>query len=140
MKPDLRRADLAKIHMAKKELGLDDDAYRDLLRAETGKSSSADLTGNERARVLLALVHAGWKPKDAKTNGRPPMVAANSTSLIHKIEAQLTSQKRPWAYAHGIAQRMFKLEKVEHCNPDQLRKVIAALAYDQKRQARKEPA
>lgn len=135
---DTRRADLAKIHMAKKELGLEDDAYRSLLRSETSKASAADLTGNERARVLLAMVHAGWKPKDAKTNGRPPMVAAKSAGLIKKIEAQLTASGKPWAYAHGIAQRMFQLDKVEHCDSTQLRKIIAALTYDSKRKARKE--
>ena len=40
------KADLAKIHIAKKELGLSDDVYRDILRSRFGKTkdSAAKLT------------------------------------------------------------------------------------------------
>lgn len=66
--PDARRNDLAKIHIAKKDLALDDDIYRTIVRtigkAESG--SSADLAPPGRARVLQHLKSMGWKPRRAK--------------------------------------------------------------------------
>lgn len=53
---------LAKLHIAKKELGLDDDTWRDLLERETGKRSSKDMSDGERGRVLDVLKSQGFKP------------------------------------------------------------------------------
>ena len=46
---------LARIHVLKKQAGLGDDCYRDLLERETGKRSAKDLTGGEQRRVIAAL-------------------------------------------------------------------------------------
>lgn len=53
---------LAKLHIAKKQLGLDDDTWRDLLERETGKRSSKDMSHGERGRVLDVLKQQGFKP------------------------------------------------------------------------------
>jgi phage gp16-like protein len=53
---------LAKLHIAKKQLGLDDDTWRDLLERETGKRSSKDMSDGERGRVLDVLKNHGFKP------------------------------------------------------------------------------
>ena len=53
---------LAKIHVAKRDLGLDDDTYRDLLERETGKRSAKGLSQAELDKVLAALTRAGFKP------------------------------------------------------------------------------
>lgn len=59
----LRAGDLAKIHLAKKALGLTDDDYRALL-ARVGKAgSAADLDIAGRLRVLREFERLGWKPK-----------------------------------------------------------------------------
>ena len=63
--PDTRRSDLAKIHIAKKDLALDDETYRHVIR-EVGKvesGSSADLTPIGRARVLQHFRSKGWKAR-----------------------------------------------------------------------------
>lgn len=52
----------AKLHIAKKQLGLDDDTWRDLLERETGKRSSKDMSDRERGRVLDILKNHGFKP------------------------------------------------------------------------------
>jgi phage gp16-like protein len=51
---DNRRAsELAKIHIAKKRLRLDDDTYRAIIaRVCGGKTSAADLTQEERGKLL----------------------------------------------------------------------------------------
>lgn len=62
---DMRRRELAKIHVGKKELGLDDDCYRDIIRRITGgkKESSAKLTATERRTLLDEMKALGFKAK-----------------------------------------------------------------------------
>jgi phage gp16-like protein len=43
---------LAKIHIGKKQLGLAEDDYRDLLERTTGKRSSASMSEGQRQSVL----------------------------------------------------------------------------------------
>lgn len=60
-----RRAMLAKVHMAAKELGLDEDARRDVLERVTGRRSSADCTDDQLDAVVGEFKRLGWKPKPA---------------------------------------------------------------------------
>lgn len=57
---------LARIHIAKKELGLDDDAYRDVLMRVTGKASSKDMTITERDDVINEMRRLGWQAGASK--------------------------------------------------------------------------
>jgi len=50
------------IHVAKKQLGLDEDTYRALLARITGKTSSAAMTEAERQAVVAELRRQGFKP------------------------------------------------------------------------------
>ena len=58
---------VAAIHVAKKELGLDDDTYRVALMSAVGKSSAADMTEGERRKVLEHFRERGFK---ARSTGR----------------------------------------------------------------------
>lgn len=66
-----RRAELAKIHIAKKELGLDEDTYRDILWAVCRARSAAELDRAGRARLLNHFRYLGWTPgiSRAKSSG-----------------------------------------------------------------------
>ena len=128
-----RTRDLQKIHVAKRQMALDDHTYRCLLERVTGLTSAADLDGRQRRAVIDEFYRLGWK---AKTHRRPGQVADRKKALVSKIEALLADAKRSWAYADGIAQRVCKVETVRFCTEDQLRKIIAALMYDQKRRKR----
>lgn len=55
-----------------------------------------------------------------------------------KIGALLADGKLSWNYAHGIAKKMFGVERLEWCDCQQLRKIVAALEYNKKRQAKKQ--
>lgn len=57
-----RKADLAKIHIAKKDLNLAEDEYRNILRTVGRKDSSKDLDYAGRRRVLDHFVTCGWAP------------------------------------------------------------------------------
>lgn len=51
---------LAKIHIAKKYLCLEDDEYRDLLFAACGVRSAADILPEQLPSLQRALRRAGW--------------------------------------------------------------------------------
>jgi len=57
------KKNLAKIHIAKKELGLTDEIYRDILRNLTGQDSAARINDNQADKVLRLFISKGWKPK-----------------------------------------------------------------------------
>lgn len=53
---------LAKIHIAKKQLGLSEDDYRSLLGQRYGVDSSKALTNTQAADLLAAFEALGWQP------------------------------------------------------------------------------
>lgn len=55
---------LAAIHVARKQLGLDDDAARDLYAVVTGKRSLREMTAGEQERVVKELRRRGFKPAE----------------------------------------------------------------------------
>lgn len=138
-KKDPRRAQIAKIHVAVSQLGMDDDTYRDLLRRVTGKDSSARMSVAERDQVLQELKRLGFrdgKKADGSSAfpGRPE--AVDGTPLLQKVEALLADAGRPWNYAAAVATRMFQVERLEWLNSDQLHRLVAALQIDAKRSGR----
>ncbi len=58
---------LAKVHIAKKELGLDDETYRAVLVRVTGKTSSKGLSDRQLDAVLVEFKRLGWAAKKAAT-------------------------------------------------------------------------
>jgi len=56
------RKTLAKIHIAKRELGLSDIEYRRILRLCFGVSTSKDLREEEAYDILSLFWDMGWKP------------------------------------------------------------------------------
>lgn len=60
---------LAMMHVAKRDLGLDDDTYRAVLVRVTGKRSSKDMTDRERQAVLDEFRRQGFKPALRQAQG-----------------------------------------------------------------------
>jgi phage gp16-like protein len=141
VKRDYKAGELAKIHIAKKELGMDDDTYRDMLMQVAKVSSAADLTATGRGKVLEHLKKIGFKGK--KTYAKRPNTTDNKAQLA-KIEAQLADMKLPWGYLTArqqgrdgktlsMVERLTGKQRLEWCTKAELSKVIAALAVRQKK-------
>lgn len=129
---DRRKTDLAKIHLLKKDAGLDDDAYRDMLERLTGQRSAGKLNGPERNKVLIHLSkHANKKHYPGRPNN------LDKSPQLRKIEALLAEAKRPWKYAHAMAEKMYHKKRLEWCDGDELGGIIAALMKDAVRQGRR---
>lgn len=136
---DERNRELAAIHVAKKQLALDDGTYRDMLFMLTRKRSSAELDQAERRTVIEHLRKRGFtkaeKPAQPAPHdhGRKPIVAADKQGLVDKLEAQLAAAARPWNYVRSMAKRMYRIDQLEWASATQLRGLVAALEYDQRR-------
>jgi phage gp16-like protein len=110
---------LAKIHIAKKELALTDEAYRDILRLNFRVGSAKDLSESQ-ARSLIDFFKAkGWVPKPA---GNRPV--KDKTRFITVKPGPAAKQQRKvlalWhelgydmAKLHGRVKRQFKVDRFE---------------------------
>ena len=134
-----RKSALARIHIAKKDLGLSDEVYRGIIEAKFGESSAKKLTDTQLEQLAGHLRTLGWEPAPPKKKGRKPrnMSGTPRAPLLSKIEALLTEAGRPWEYADGVARRVCGVEKVQWCTPAQLQKVVAALGYNARRHGRR---
>ncbi|WP_374348574.1 gp16 family protein [Chitinimonas sp.] len=131
-----RTAALAKIHIAKQQLAMDDASYRALLQRVALVDSASKLDRAGQDAVLAEMQRLGFKPA-RNSHGKRPKPPASRAGLIAKIEAQLAEAGRPWSYADGIARRMYAVDKVDWLtDPAQLQAVIAALYLDAKRHQR----
>lgn len=128
--PDLRNRELAMIHLAKAQLGMDDATYRAMLWTVARVKSAADLDWAGRKQVLDHCKAKGWK----NTARHRPAPAKSKAALVAKIRALLIAAgNRPDAYADGMARRMFGLARFDWCTHQQLGKLIAALEIDKRR-------
>lgn len=127
-----RNAELAKIHLAAKELGLDREAYECMLWTVARVRSAKDLDSAGRRAVLDHLKARGFKGR-AKGRSTP---ADDRAALINKIRRQMTEANVFSNYVDGMSKKMFQVERFEWCDPDQLRRLVAALNYHIKRRGR----
>ena len=82
----LRRNELAQIHIAKKELALDDETYRSMLWTVARVNSAGDLDFHARKRVLEHLKSRGWKNKSArKAKTTRPMASDPQSKMIRAL-------------------------------------------------------
>ena len=66
------KRNIAKIKIAQKQLGMDDDSYRALLKRITGKDSATALTVMQQNQVLTEMERLGWKPKRSSDQYKKP--------------------------------------------------------------------
>lgn len=131
----LRKRRLAAIHVGKAALGMDDDAYRDLLAHLTAKRSAKECSDAELVMVLREFERRGFTGRKREF-GQKPQVKSSKEAMMGKIEALLADSGLHWNYAVGIAKKMFGKEALEFCVESELYRIIAALEYQKKRRLR----
>ena len=89
------RARIKLIHVAKRDLGLDDETYRAILEDVTGKTSSKDMEPEELDRVVEHLKSCGFVVKGGR-DGAP----------AHKLADDPQSKKirHLWLYLHELGE------------------------------------
>lgn len=130
----LRRGLIATIHIAKGQMGLDDDAYQGLLESVTGHKSSAKCTVPQLKAVIAEMRNRkGWTPRPLA--GQVP---ADLRPLHSKIEALCKSLECPLSYAEEIIKRQTKNSAtLGTADRAQLIACVAALVRQQGREASK---
>jgi len=78
----VRRSTLSAIHVAKKQLDLDDDDYRAMLRSEAGVASARDLDEAGARRVMTWFDNHGFK-----RTGTAKGTAADRRPIVQKARA-----------------------------------------------------
>lgn len=137
-----RRQKISAIHVARSQLGMEDDTYRELLARVSAAHgpecrSAKDLDAEQLRAVLDEMRRLGAKRPGAHKPAQYPGTPHNMNLLgreIATIEAQLADMKLPWSYADAIARRMYRIERVAWCRKqEQLVGVLAALHVEQEK-------
>jgi phage gp16-like protein len=87
-------ADLAKIHLAKKALGLDDATYRGILWDRYHRESAAGLSDHQAADLIELFREQGWRPASFRQRGLIYALwhqLAASGAVRHPDETALTA-------------------------------------------------
>lgn len=132
----ISRANQAKIHIARQQLGMTDEDYRALLSRVAGVRSSKQLTQHSISRVLRELERLGFQPKPSqKSKGKPlNFNSSRMPAMIEKVEAQLADMGLSWSYADAIGKRMWGIERTAWVRDEQMLKgMISALHTEQKK-------
>lgn len=132
------------IHVARRQLDLDEETYRALLRRVAGVNSSADINTLAKADAVLdELSRLGFQHKPRAAVGRAPATLGREPYL-QKIEALLADMELPWGYAESIAENITggakptSIKRLEWVRDGQhLRGIIAALAGEKSNRVRK---
>lgn len=140
-----RRAEIAKIHIAKKRLGLDDDTYRAFLMRETGHSSATDLNQEQRSKVLDLFKRAGFVEGNTHTSKledfdepEPQMKLIRCLwSDLKSLTALSDSSDKA---LRSFIQRTAKVDSIRWLGPHAANKVIEALKAWKARIANKQMA
>lgn len=122
---------LGKVHIAKKQLGLDGDDYVAVLLRVTGHASSADCSDGELVHLIGEFERLGfWSlPKRPGAGPRPAdhPVALKARALwisLHQLGAVDDPSERA---LEAFARRQLKVERLQWANQAQGYKLIEAL-------------
>lgn len=125
-----RRGMIAKLHLAKKQLNMAEDDYRDLLERGTGKRSAADLSNGELAAALAEMVRLGFTaaPKAARS-GKAAFNPAASKARAMLISLGLMGVIRDSSEKalEAFARRQLGVERLAWADQAQVYKLIEAL-------------
>lgn len=143
-----RKRGVHAIKAAQRQLGLDDDTYRDMLHRLTGKRSATKLSIAEQGVVLDHLRASGAaNPQRAGRDAgkRRPSPAADRQALMAKLHSlldelgRITGTPHTLAYADAIAKRNGWAEAVDFCAPATLHKLVGALSATMRARQAKTP-
>lgn len=106
----------AKIHIAKRVIGMTDGEYRALL-SRWGAKSCTELGQHQYRQIMAHFVHCGFKARAYCTGPRKPRFQPAREKVIAKTADLLNGMSLPWQYADKIAARMFSVEHLGQCEP-----------------------
>lgn len=127
-----RNNDLAMIHIAKKDLGLDDETYRAMLWTIAHVRSSSELDYAGRAKVLTHLKACGWKQKPpVKAKQNAPLSGDLQHKMIRGLWLELHAKGRVLDPSEQAISRFIKnqtkIDRIEWLSTKQASSIIERL-------------
>lgn len=128
---NISRKQIRLIHVAKRELALGDDEYRDLLYAVTGKRTSKDLTAPEAKDVVATLERLGFKALGPRPAGRATDAQAKLIKDMWREAARQPSE----SYLGVWLLNAYRVNRPEELTFDDASRAIEALKAMKRRGA-----
>ncbi|MEX3628767.1 MAG: regulatory protein GemA [Burkholderia sp.] len=131
----ISKATLARIHVAKTQLGLDDETYRAMLRSVAGVDSARNLSPTGATAVLRHLEHSGFKPTTPARRPRPAASARAAVdpqsnkirALWHELHARGVVHHDTESALAAYVLRQTGVEALQWLNSTQASRVIESL-------------
>lgn len=127
----LRNAEIAQIHIAKSQLGLDDETYRATLWAVARVRSAKDLDWTGRKALLEHFKAKGWKPAPPIKAKAVKFVPSGREGMVRALWAELHAAGKvnnpTEAAIGGWLKRNRWPEKPEWLNDRRMTQAIEAL-------------
>jgi len=119
---------VALVHVARKELGLDDAIYRAVLEQCGGVESAGDLDSEGFERVMTCLTRMGFRSDWLKrTFGhRPGFASPGQVDLIRKLWRKWSDEGDETGLDHWLEHK-FQVSALRFATPEIAHKVITAL-------------
>jgi phage gp16-like protein len=122
-----RRALLAKVHIAKKELGLDDGVYHYILQNEYGVESSAKLNIRELISLVERFESRGFKPR-AQGPGRKAQGEHQAEALKERIGQELLHSPLNDKRLRGLVKKICGVDELRWArDPEKLKRLLAII-------------
>lgn len=130
--PDVRRRELAMIHIAKQQLGMEEDSYRAILWTIARVESAADLDWAGRKQLLDHMKKCGFKPTPPKAKGKDrPLATSPQAQMVRGMWLELHAAgivKDPSEQAlTKWVKRMTGVDSLSWLKPAQMNLVIESL-------------
>lgn len=124
-----RRALLAKVHIAKKALGLQDDDYRAIIVRVTGKCSAGDLSIAQLEALLAEFERLGFQPvRSIRRAPRATHATAQKARALWISLFQLGAIADPSDSAlEAFAKRQLKVDRLQWADQSRAYPLIEAL-------------
>lgn len=123
-----KRPLLAKVHIAKAQLNLDDDQYRDIVRRVTGKDSAAQCRYSQLVDLINEFKSLGWKTPKKKAFRRAPSDGIKKIyALWGELQALGAVQSIDKTAIDAFCKKYTGIDSVQWLLPDQQRKIIEIL-------------
>lgn len=122
-----RRAMLAKMHLAKKELGLSEEDYRAVLTRITGLSSAAEMRGVQLEDCLREFGRLGWQKKPGKGRGADHPGARKARALWISLHQLGVVRNGADSALEAFARRQLGCAKLQWADQAQVYKLTEAL-------------
>jgi phage gp16-like protein len=125
----LPRSQIAVVHVAKKQLALDDDSYRAVLNRFGGVDSAADLGLEGFEKVMRRMSVLGFKSDwNARTFGeRPNMASPSQVDFIRDMWEKFHGPDEKDVALNAWLRRFHKIDALRFINTKKAGAVITAL-------------